>query len=106
MRFIIILSLLYCQHARVELPPPAAGPCKKNDCGSTALQTDSGKAQLFHHTYYLGGLIPRKYEIKESEVCPDKGIRQIHQYYTFKDAALEQLTVFIYSPRTVKIICY
>lgn len=105
MRYIIIMSLLYCQHARVELPPPASASCKKNDC-TASLQTDSGKSLSFQHKYYFGGLIPRKYEIKESEVCPGTGIRQIHQYYTFKDAALEQLTAFIYSPRTVKIICY
>lgn len=111
----IILFLLNCQHARLRVSPPLPKSCQSENqkqCEKDKiefqekLKSSEKSFKEIHQVYYLGGLFPRKYEIQESKYCPDSGIYEILQYYTFKDALFEQLTVFIYSPRTVRITCY
>jgi hypothetical protein len=110
-----MVFLLQCQHARLRIARPLPQSCQISDvktCEKDKLLLESKINSLdkktfeVHQTYYLGGLIPRRYEMNESTYCPHTGIYEILQYYTFKDALFEQLTAFIYSPRTVKITCY
>lgn len=61
----------------------------------------------FHHKYYVWGLFPKKVLEDISSVCPpDRGIREVYSYATLLDAALTQLTIGFYWPRTLKVSCY
>jgi|JI9StandDraft_2_1071091.scaffolds.fasta_scaffold37086_2 hypothetical protein len=113
---ILAMTLLFgCQHARLRIAQPLPKSCQAGDIKlcekdklnlENKLKNSERKIHEVHQKYYLGGLFPRKYELNESSFCPDSGIYEILQYYTFKDALLEQLTAFIYSPRTVRITCH
>ncbi|AOP32752.1 hypothetical protein A0128_02010 [Leptospira tipperaryensis] len=97
--FIILfsVSISFCQHARVELAP---------------IVKQKGKFEtkrepiLLKQNYYLMGLLPRKIEYDESNVCPERGIKEIHQYSSLTNVLLEQITLGIYSPRSLEIFCY
>lgn len=113
---ILLLSALAisCQHARIQVAAPLPASCQNSNskqCEQDKLalvdpqKIPTNKIFEVHHNYYLGGLFPRKFVIKESTFCQETGIREIHQLYTFMDGILEQLTAFIYSPRTVRITC-
>lgn len=110
---IIFPFAFYCQHARLRIAAPLPKGCqigenKKCEIEKIPLESKNPIKKTFeiNQKYYFGGLFPRKYELNESSYCKDSGIYEILQYYTFKDALLEQLTAFIYSPRTVRITCY
>ncbi|EMJ67098.1 hypothetical protein LEP1GSC051_3713 [Leptospira sp. P2653] len=49
--------------------------------------------------------MPREYLIDVTGYCPN-GIKEVRQYSTFLDLIYEQLTLGIYSPRTLNLICY
>lgn len=115
---ILILTTFFisCQHARVrfEMSPPKE--CKEgsgieSDClfaKATLLSKVREGGTLSHkfrQDYYLWGIYPRKIELDLSDVCP-AGIYELHRYATFGDTLIEQLTIGIYSPRTIKLICY
>lgn len=52
------------------------------------------------------GLLPRKIEYEESNICPERGIKEIHQFSSFTNVLFEQMTLGIYSPRSLEIFCY
>lgn len=114
--FILAIFLFFgCQHARLRIAQPLPKSCLAGDnklCEKdksnleNKFKNSERKIYEVHQKYFLGGLLPRKYELNESTYCPESGIYEILQYYTFKDALLEQLTAFIYSPRTVRISCH
>ncbi len=110
-----MLLVFHCQHARLLIAKPLPKTCQAEDSKScekdkilleNKIKNSERKTYEVNQKYYLGGLFPRKYELNESTFCPESGIYEILQYYTFKDALYEQLTGFIYSPRTVRITCY
>ncbi|TGK15410.1 Bor/Iss family lipoprotein [Leptospira stimsonii] len=91
------VSITFCQHARVEVSPIAEQKKK----------TESKKERiLLKQNYYLMGLFPRKIEYEESSLCPERGIKEIHQYSSFMNVLFEQMTLGIYSPRSLEIYCY
>ncbi|TGK32702.1 hypothetical protein EHQ12_12225 [Leptospira gomenensis] len=96
----IIANLWNCQHARVELAPTVK--TKKTKEGSET----QGKTITFKQDYYLMGLFPRKIQYDESSLCPSRGIKEIHQYSTLWNGVCEQLTLGIYSPRSIEISCH
>ncbi|HMW03771.1 MAG TPA: hypothetical protein PK079_03255 [Leptospiraceae bacterium] len=111
----LFFHLIHCQHARLRVAPPLPKSCQMENhkqCEKDKheflekIKTSEKTTKEIHQTYFLGGLLPREYKIQESKYCPDSGIYEILQYYTFEDALFEQLTAFIYSPRTVRITCY
>ncbi|RHX91827.1 hypothetical protein DLM75_00845 [Leptospira stimsonii] len=91
------VSITFCQHARVEVSPIA----------NQKKKTESKRERiLLKQNYYLMGLLPRKIEYEEASVCPERGIKEIHQYSSFSNIIYEQLTLGIYSPRSLEIFCH
>ncbi|MBM9575949.1 hypothetical protein JWG45_02175 [Leptospira sp. 201903070] len=87
----------FCQHARVELSPIV----------NQKKAAESKKERiLLKQNYYLMGLLPRKIEYEEANICPERGIKEIHQYSSFMNIVFEQMTLGIYSPRSLEIFCY
>lgn len=112
---LFILFFNSCQHARLRFNMKTLPECIEDQFSSDCL---FAKANLmnkvkeggtlshkFKQEYYFWGFFPRKIELDLSEVCPE-GIYEIHRYATFNDTLLEQLSLGLYSPRTVKLICY
>lgn len=96
----MIINLWNCQHARVELAPTVKAK-KTKEVGET-----KGRTVTFKQNYFLMGLLPRKIEYDESSLCPARGIKEIHQYSTLWNGVCEQLTLGIYSPRSIEISCH
>ncbi|PJZ69117.1 hypothetical protein CH373_11635 [Leptospira perolatii] len=98
---LIFFSLFFasCQHARLKLAP-VQEKTKVADAKENPPEIN------IKQRYYLFGLYPRNMEYSEKELCPARGIKEIHQYSTFWDLTFEQLTIGIYSPRSLSIQCY
>jgi hypothetical protein len=102
------LATTHCQHARVVLPDrraPVLAAAQAATAGSAPGRASSESRVLIGHSYYLFGLFPRSVALEEREVCPGARIGSIHQYSSWSDGLLEQLSLGIYSPRTVEIVC-
>lgn len=91
--FCMTTAVAACQHARAAAPPSAAVDA-----------ADTPRVVQLHHAYYLFGLLPRNIELVAEDLCP-AGIRGLDQYTSFTDGLFEQLTLGIYSPRTVEVTC-
>lgn len=50
-------------------------------------------------------MIPKKHHVNVSDYCTNE-IKEIRQYSTFLDSLYEQLTLGIYTPRTLNLTCY
>ncbi|WCL49407.1 Bor/Iss family lipoprotein [Leptospira sp. GIMC2001] len=113
-----ILFLFHCQHARVRILPNLPESCipfeqkeKDTKCINSLakLEEEQKKAEtqeiLIPQKYYFWGLRPENYEINAEEQCP-KGIIEVHQFSSFMDGFYEQITIGIYSPRTLQLLCY
>jgi hypothetical protein len=87
---LFILLSIGCHHSRVRL-----------DNGSNQ---SKGEVKTLNKNFWLGGMFPRKVEVDATKLCPS-GVYEIDEFYTFKDAALTQLTAGIWVPRTLKITC-
>ncbi|PJZ56842.1 Bor/Iss family lipoprotein [Leptospira barantonii] len=90
-------NFVLCQHARVEVAPTF----KQKRKAETSRETI-----LLKQNYYLMGLLPRKLEYSESEYCPHRGIKEVHQYSSITNILMEQMTIGIYSPRSLEIVCH
>lgn len=90
----LMLLLISCQHARLRFDG-----CK--DCKGSP---DPSKTKTLHHKFYVWGLVG-KAEVHAQEVCPDSGINEVYQYTSAMDGILENLTIGMYMPRTLKITC-
>ncbi|TGM03115.1 hypothetical protein EHQ76_10485 [Leptospira barantonii] len=88
---------ILCQHARVEVAPTFKQKRKVETNRETI---------LLKQNYYLMGLLPRKLEYSESEYCPNRGIKEVHQYSSIANILMEQMTIGIYSPRSLEIVCH
>jgi len=111
-----VLFFISCQHARVRFEMKNPKECSDNsylesDClfakASLLSKVREGGtlSHKFKQDYYFWGLYPRKIELDLSDVCP-AGIYELHRYATFSDTFIEQLTIGIYSPRTIRLLCY
>lgn len=113
------LALLFaclgsCRHAHVRFSQPAPQICEKNpaskDC-KQGLELQAAKAAVtgpvhtIKQNYYLFGLLPRNVVLDLSKYC-SAGTKSVHQFYTVRDALLEQLSLTIYSPQTIEVECY
>jgi hypothetical protein len=106
-----LASVTLCQHARVAIPVPSGAhegtgtPAAKR---LPAAERETSPAQSgtirLSHGYFLFGLYPRNVELSETELCPG-GIAAVDQYTSFRDGLFEQLTLGVYSPRTVEVRC-
>ena len=117
---IFLLTLFGCRHARVILPPPVPEVCRDATSPAKMMRCDSEKARIkfnierneaarvtktFRHKFYFWGLMPKKHEYNGKEICPN-GVREIHEFSTWKDGLLAEVTLGIYMPRTMEITCY
>ncbi|EKR64732.1 hypothetical protein LEP1GSC036_3353 [Leptospira weilii str. 2006001853] len=111
----MILSLYAnCQNVQVSFPqkplkscaPPVLRRQCKNDLEERArLNAKPHKVHEVPQSFYFWGIVPREYLIDVTGYCPN-GIKEVRQYSTFLDLIYEQLTLGIYSPRTLNLICY
>ncbi len=125
--------ILSCQHGRVQLAARYPDTCKKNqeeirnakqDESTEKLRElenqcqedlqkvkneDFASDRITSHTmkqeFYIGGIYPFDYKIDLAELCPGQSLLEVYQYATWKDGLYEQLTLGIYSPRTLEIKC-
>ncbi|TGK08162.1 hypothetical protein EHO58_06060 [Leptospira selangorensis] len=117
-RYITILLILCfsvgCRHAWVNYPQKVPEPCRlyqgSKEC-KLALEersnhtTQAGQTHSLNQTYYLFGLYPSEIVVNLEKYCPH-GPKSAHQFQSFSDAFWEQITLLIYSPRTLEIECY
>lgn len=112
----IVALASQCRHAHVRFDPPLPAVCSKSptspDCERAKKTQDSarqsstkGTMHVVHQDFLLFGLYPRRQIIDLSKYCPS-GAKSLHQYVSLEDGLLEQLTLTIYSPRTLEIECY
>ncbi|TGL78146.1 Bor/Iss family lipoprotein [Leptospira yasudae] len=95
---LLLTQIVWCQHARVEVAPIAAKQAKTKETNRETI--------LLKQNYYLMGLLPRKLEYSEAQYCPERGIKEVHQYSSFANILFEQITIGIYSPRSLEIVCH
>ena len=108
-----------CQHARVRLGSPEPRECRlgllpRRKCDEimnarkekVAKSPETLEKHVIEQEYYLMGLYPDEKVYKAEDFCPGKAIYEVYQYSTFMDGLYEQLTLGIYSPRTLEVTCY
>lgn len=112
--FLILSLYANCQNVQMSFPqkplkscvPPVLRRQCKNDLEERArLNAQPPKVYEVSQSFYFWGIVPRKYQIDATGYCPN-GIKEVRQYSTFLDFIYEQLTLGIYSPRTLNLICY
>lgn len=113
---VLSLPVVSCRHARVILPPPFPKECigeriNQKICDAEKASQEKKRAESqgsvheFKHTFYVWGFIPSRRELDASTLCP-LGVKEIHEYASFMDGLLSEITIGLYMPRTVKITCY
>lgn len=115
---LLLWITISCQHARIRIPPPLPDECKPwNDKNLEPTCLEKRKeleneweviptnVKEYEQKYYFWGLKPSDIYYKLDEECPN-GVKEIYQFSTFKDAVYEQLTLGLYSPRTLRLTCY
>lgn len=92
MRYLFLIILIFtlsdCLHNRVTLNPKGSPGQRKEVKGH----------------YFLAGIIPT-HKFRSDQFCGENGIYQVHAYTSFFDGCLNCLTISIYSPKTLEIIC-
>lgn len=91
---LVLLLALNCQHARLRF----------DGCADCKGGTDPSKTQELHHKFYVWGLVGKQ-ELYARDLCPGSGISEIYQYTSAVDGILENLTLGMYMPRTLRITC-
>lgn len=108
---LLMFLLLSCQHAEVTLSPALLTPAQRQQGRQRNSETSAAFPErngpfILKQNYYFWGFCPRELVYEESVLCPGRGIRKISQISTLSDLTLEQLTIGIYSPRTMEVICH
>ncbi|TQE73268.1 Bor/Iss family lipoprotein [Leptospira noguchii] len=111
----LILSLFVtCQNVQVSftqkppqscMPPILRRQCKNDLEERARLNAQPPQVHVISQSFYFWGMIPNKHYVNVNEYCPNK-IKEIRQYSTFLDFLYEQLTLGIYTPRTLNLTCY
>ncbi|EMJ94633.1 Bor/Iss family lipoprotein [Leptospira alstonii] len=111
----LILSLYPdCQNVRVSFPqnPPVScrPPILRRQCQNdreerTRLNAQPPRVHVVPQPFYFWGMVPEDRQVDMAVYCPN-GIKETLQYSTFLDSLYEQLTLGMYSPRTLNLICY
>lgn len=79
-------------------------------CATVTIRPDDGEkletepSDSKRLSFYLGGLVG-EHHIDVREVCGERSMVQMQTQETFVDRLLRMLTLYIYSPRHVKIWC-
>jgi hypothetical protein len=108
-----------CRHARIRLDPPIPTACFESGIQSRAAcevakmeQTQrilknapNREKKIIKQNFYLWGGYPRRVSVDVKEHCTN-GVYEIYQYVPFMDGLLSEITLGIYSPRTLELTCY
>ncbi len=116
MAALMLMISASCRHARVTLPPPIPKECigerisqriceAEKEMAARRRAESQGSVHEIKHTFYVWGFTPSKIEVDTTSLCP-LGVKEIHEYATWMDGLLSEITAGIYMPRTVKITCY
>ncbi|WP_046691468.1 Bor/Iss family lipoprotein [Leptospira santarosai] len=110
----LLTAFWNCQHVRVRFSQETPESCKtsnqKKEC-KIALETrakkESAPKQTFtiSQNFYFWGLKPANYAIDGITYCPH-GVYEAYQYTSFRNGLYEQLTLGIFSPRTLILTCH
>ncbi|SOR61455.1 conserved exported hypothetical protein [Leptospira interrogans serovar Manilae] len=112
--FLILSLLTACQNVQVSfaqkppkscIPPILRRQCKNDLEERARLNAQPPKVHVVSQSFYFWGMIPKKHHVNVSDYCTN-GIKEIRQYSTFLDSIYEQLTLGIYTPRTLNLTCY
>lgn len=108
---------IHCQHARIRVEPNPPAQCKpwaekqfEETCEKAYNDIREKRDKIptmekeYEQVYTNWGFKPREISMNLKEECP-KGVVEIYQYSTFKNALFEQLTLGYYSPRTLRLTC-
>ncbi|TGL63532.1 Bor/Iss family lipoprotein [Leptospira sarikeiensis] len=111
----IVCFFTSCRHAWVNYPQRVPEPCRlyqgSKECKLALEERASkpshgnGEIHTVPQTYYLFGLYPSEIVVNLEKYCP-AGPKSAHQFQSFSDAFWEQITLLLYSPRTLEIECY
>ena len=88
--FTVFLILTSCMHNRVTINKDARPAHKK---------------EVMTAHFVLLGFIPTATEFESNNFCGKDGVYQYHSYFSFTDFLLGLVTMFLYSPRTLEVIC-
>jgi hypothetical protein len=121
MKIVLLLLLTImisssCRHARITLDPPLPKEClvdrvSQKICEEEKRQAQSrrtasqGSKHEISHAFYWWGFTPKKIEVDTTNMCP-LGVKEIHEYATWKDGLFSEVTLGIYMPRTTVVTCY
>jgi len=113
-----------CQFARVHLTPPtpreclvpiSADPGVQDEYCSRAykkfVQADGPaakngkKTKVIKQKFYFWGLMPRVYYVNSGQYCK-RGVSEVVHYTDWMDDLLGSVTLGIYWPRTLKLVCF
>ncbi len=116
--FLTTIGLSSCQHVRVqtawEIPASctmanalAGEKCKQDleEQKRTILASNRITTHVIQQSFYLMGLYPLEQRIQLHDYCPGETLLEAYQYSTWKQGLFEQLTLGIWSPRTLIIKC-
>nr|WP_246052722.1 Bor family protein [Leptospira semungkisensis] len=112
--FACVCILSNCRHAWVNYPQRTPEPCRlyqdSKECRlameeRNGKKSQQGEVHSISQKYYLFGLYPSDIIVNVAKYCP-AGPKSAHQFQSFWDGFWEQVTLTIYSPRTLEIECY
>lgn len=86
-----------CQHARVRFD--GCSECR----GAVEKYGDTVVTRTI--PFYFWGLGPSKVTLRASDLCPDRKVVEIYERSTVSDGLWENLTLGLYAPKTVDVVC-
>lgn len=96
---ILFFCFIHCHHARYS-----SDTCET--CKPFAMKTNYDKNFVLPLKFYFWGLYPPKLEFNSSDLCKFSEIKEIHEYTSISDGIYENLTLGIYTPRTLAVNCF
>ncbi|HBS06854.1 MAG TPA: hypothetical protein DEA96_17925 [Leptospiraceae bacterium] len=98
---LLLFLLSQCQHARIRFD--GCSDCKGAE--NSAGQTFQTKVVEQDEVFWFWGLSPDKIEYQAQDLCPEKGVLEVYNYSSLMDGILENVTLGIFAPRTMRITC-
>lgn len=87
---ILILSLNSCSFSKIQY--------------NFENQSSDEPTEKLSANFFVYGLFQEK-TIKVHEICKDKTLIRIENYYSFVDIILQSITSAVYTPLTIKLYC-
>lgn len=93
----LLIALLFgsgCQHARVRF----------DACNGECAPVTSSPQATFHAHFFAGGLFPGERTINVGSVCAE-GVLEIHEYTSWLNGLVDNITHGIYAPKALAVYC-